>query len=134
MKKKDILIPGLLAFSCARGPVQEYITTGPLVDEDARVQLAVYFLPTPSADPIAVLATAVAELDPGLHLVDTNAVRPEIRQMARRMRMDVAENYAPPEEGLIVRSGFGVSAEQARAVQRCREALVMDFAYPRRQM
>lgn len=134
MRAENLLVLALLGCGCARSPVQEYIPAGPLVHMGAHVQLAVYFLPRPTADPMTALEVTLAELDPSLHVTDTIQTSPTTRQMVCRMRRAVSEDYAPPEEDLIELCGFGISAEQARAVQGCREALVLDFAYPREQV
>jgi uncharacterized protein YegJ (DUF2314 family) len=137
---KVVTIGLMLAFfaSCANdpgpelSPPREVVPAGPLTTPLVRFQFAVYYLPTPSGDPSAVLKRVMTERPQQFKNVEAINAPPDEPVVHARLRRDVQSGFAPPGMTSLQYFGRGLSREQAEAVQKSEQAFVMEFAYPRK--
>src|SRR5271157_3316986 len=118
-----------LCVSCTQTDVAEVVPAGPLMAPSVRFQFAVYYLPTPSGDPLSALERALAAKPPRFKRVDAIEASPRDPVVCACLRRDVREAYAPPRVEVLQRFGRGLSQEQVTALQKSEQAFVMDFAH-----
>jgi uncharacterized protein YegJ (DUF2314 family) len=97
-------------------------------------QYAVYLLPTASAHNRNVLAGLrdVLRKFPEMKLVDEIPAQPQSTYISAHFEEHAREKYAPPSMKLLRYSGRGLTATQARELQECKEALLLDFSHPKK--
>src|SRR5262249_15934582 len=88
------LILGLLGAACATRPSADPLR-GPLRSSRITFQLAVYYLPAPTSDPLPRLDSLVARDFPGLRRVAQLPATDRGRFVAARMERDVQGSYVP---------------------------------------
>lgn len=113
---------------------QEFIPAGELMDTTAQFQFAIYYLPTPTQDPVQVLARQLAATPRGLRLVKVLPESPAEGVLAVRVETDVREKYPAPSLSALQYFGRGVDKAQAQALQGSAQVLVMSFAHPRQDV
>jgi hypothetical protein len=92
-------------------------------------QYAVYFSPTPSKDPKAVLQTVLRARSNHPVLVEKPPRSLAKPVMTAYLEKDVAQQYAPPDLKMLQHFGRGLSREQAQAVQKSGQVLIMTFGH-----
>lgn len=102
----------------------------PMTTEAVRFQLAVYYLPVPVRDPVAVLESTVLREHPGLEIPEEKPEAPPGLTVSADIVEDVPAGYAPPDLDSLQYFGHGLSREQAQALQQSTSALVLDFTHP----
>jgi uncharacterized protein YegJ (DUF2314 family) len=126
----------LLLCSCAKKREQKMVPAGSPMTEFIHFQFAIYYLPVPANDPLAVLRHLVAAEHKNLTIVDEIkwAEAPTGMVVRARIAKNVQEEYAPPNMEALQYFGHGVSREQAQALQKCEQALVLDFGHPKQSV
>ncbi|MGQ0602580.1 MAG: DUF2314 domain-containing protein [Anaerolineales bacterium] len=111
-KSRQLILPG--------GLIQEYIA----------FQFAIFYLPTPSADPLVTLSQFLNRWFFQFHQVDKvyPATRPQI---SARVLKDVKKSYTPPDLDSLRYLSRGLDHNQAYALQNSEQALVLDFGCPK---
>jgi len=123
-----------LCISCARGSIQserDFIPAGSPMEPFIRFQFAIYYLPTPSRDPLVVLRELLATKESPPTLIDELPEQPDRSLVHARLNADVQTEYAPPDVDLLQYFGHGLTPEQAEQLQESRQAFLMDFAHPK---
>jgi uncharacterized protein YegJ (DUF2314 family) len=107
------------------------IPAGELIDDVIAYEFAVYYMPRATKDPSAELDRLLAEdfatFQRAAEFVE-DLKRPTI---VPRYEKNVAERYAPPDLESLKYFGRGLDRKQALALQECREAYIVEFAYPK---
>lgn len=119
-------------FSAAWANAAKPFPSGPAQSELIEFQLAVYYMPTPTGDPLTALRSIVRRDWPALAVVKQPPAHPAGLQVSARMEMDVKTNYKPPDANSLGRFGHGLNKSQADAVQGSRQALTLDFSHPKK--
>jgi hypothetical protein len=121
----------LLLCSCSKKPEQTLFPAGSPMADSIQFQYAVYMLPIHAKNPSAVLQEALAEKYAGLKLVAE--IPKESREMvvSAHLQKHVQQEYAPPDMEYLQHFGYGVSQEQAQALQKSEEAFVLQFSHPK---
>jgi len=102
--------------------------------ESITFEYAVYLLPNAkSRDAQAVLRHAIARY-PSLRLVDELSKNPEAMLLHAYVKQDVAHSYAPPGLDSLRYSAHGLSDREASDLQHSTNALILDFAHPRKDV
>ena len=109
----------------------EPIGAGALMDDHIMFEFAIYYLPTPTKEPLGELDTFLKGKFKGFEKVEKISPPKTGRAIAARVVTNVEESYAPPSFESLRYSGRGLSHEQARAVQGSKAVLLLDFAYSR---
>ncbi|MDP9989808.1 uncharacterized protein YegJ (DUF2314 family) [Variovorax boronicumulans] len=109
-------------------PAGSPVAAGPI-----HFQFAIYYPKRPAAEPLTSLRNRLAQISGSPKLV-TAAPPPasltEAIVLARWNTTTVQKDYRPPSTDLLQRFGRGLSREQAEALQRTEQALILDFAHP----
>jgi uncharacterized protein YegJ (DUF2314 family) len=124
----------LLANACSspEKPKQIDAPAGSPMAPIMHFQLAVYSLPTPSKDPLAVLREALPKEHPNLKLVDKELPKtPGEMLVSARTLTNVKEEYPPPDLKSLKYFGHGLDPKQAQALQESGQVFVLDFAHPK---
>lgn len=97
-------------------------------------QYAVYLLPTTSSHNLNALTALRDALEkfPEMKLVDEIPEQPQGMYISARLERHAREKYAPPSMKSLRYSGRGLTASQARELQECKEALLLDFSHPKK--
>jgi uncharacterized protein YegJ (DUF2314 family) len=94
-------------------------------------RFAVYFLPVATIDPEVVLRGILKKNYPLLELVPKVRDEPKGMTVAARIEKVVIQNYPPPSVEDLEYLGKGLKQEQVIALQKSRQAIVLDFAHPK---
>ena len=118
--------------SCSRRADKGLVLAGSLMADSIRFQYAVYLLPLPphSVDPSAALHEALVSKYSDLKLVDEIPRESQAALIHARVQKNVPQEYPPPDMKSLQYFGHDVSPEQAQALQKCNEALILEFAHP----
>ncbi len=109
---------------------QEPVPAGALMDDAIHFQYAVYYLPSPSGDPLAVLRQLLSKEKGGPGLVDELPKKPPTEPIvAVRTTENVQQDYTPPDMQFIKYFGHGLSKQQAEQLQKSGFVIIMDFAH-----
>jgi uncharacterized protein YegJ (DUF2314 family) len=112
----------------------EPVTAGsPVTDGPIHFQLAIYYPTRPATDPMASLRSHLAKLGGNPKLVSSAPSPASVTEavvLARLNTTTVQKEYRPPAMDQLLRFGRGLSREQAEALQRTEQALILDFAHP----
>ena len=111
------------------GAAQQKFAAGSPMANEIVFQYAVYFLPTPSNDPMAVLQATLRAKPTYPRLVGEaprNFAKPV---MTAQLLKDVAHQYTPPDLNALQYFGRGLSRDQALALQQSQQAMVMNFGH-----
>src|SRR5215471_150649 len=131
-----VCVSFLLVCSCSRNSSKKGLPTGPAMSRFIHFELAVYLPPTPSASrrqPMLVLTESLRDY-PGLKLVDKLPEQPQVMLVRAHLNESVKDTYAPPSVESLQYSGRGLSSEQAQALQKSTQALVLQFAHPQKEV
>jgi hypothetical protein len=82
-------------------------------------------------NPSAVLQEALAKKYSGLKLVAGIPKEPREMVVSARLQKHVQQEYAPPGMESLQYFGYGLSQEQAQALQKSEEAFVLQFSHPK---
>ncbi|MBZ5521607.1 MAG: DUF2314 domain-containing protein [Acidobacteriia bacterium] len=127
-------ISGALALlsSCSKSkPQQTVVLAGMSMANSMRFEFAVYLLPRSAGDPSAVLREALAGKYSSLKEVAEIPSAPRGMLVHARLERHALREYPPPDLKSLSYSGYGLSAEQAQALQRSDEAFILEFAHPK---
>ncbi|HLZ13536.1 MAG TPA: DUF2314 domain-containing protein [Candidatus Acidoferrum sp.] len=109
-------------------------TAGSPVGPFIHFQYAVYLLPTHNRDPFEALRHILAIGPLRAKLVDKLPEEPAGLFVRARLEMNVAKNYVPPKFDVVARFGHGLTEEQNNRFQQSKEAFILDFAHPSRDV
>jgi uncharacterized protein YegJ (DUF2314 family) len=104
------------------------------MSESIRFQYAVYLLPmhgTGTRKVPALLRDAMAK-HPDLTVVEAIPEHPQAMLVRAYIRSDVKQAYAPPDMKALQYFGRDVSGEQAKALQDSSNAVILEFAHPKK--
>jgi uncharacterized protein YegJ (DUF2314 family) len=119
----------LLLPSLAGAAQQQRFPGGPPMSNTVAFQYAVYFLATPSKDPMAVLRATLRTKPTNPQLV-SEPPRTLAKPVATaHLIKDVADRYPAPDLKSLQYFGRGLSRQQALALQKSEQALVMNFGH-----
>jgi uncharacterized protein YegJ (DUF2314 family) len=116
---------------CSKKTQSEMIPAGPLMAESIHLQFAVYYLPLPTGKPLSVLTKLIDGKYRKVNLVAQMREMPGELLVSAHVQDDVMVKYAPPDVKSLQYFGHGITHEQALALQKCKQALVLDFGYPK---
>jgi uncharacterized protein YegJ (DUF2314 family) len=131
LKSSSILV--LITFaSLASG---EVVPKGALISDVIHFEFAVYYLPTSSSNPLDALNKAItADKQVGFKKVSKLPKTLKGRVLMAHLENDVGTKYAPPDIDFLKYFGRGIDLAQARALQTSKQALILDFAYPKTEV
>lgn len=109
---------------------QENFPAGSPIAESIYFQFAVYYLPVPDKDPLPILRQWLAEEHKDVRIVDHIPAKPDGMVVRAYILETVGDEYRPPDMDWLHYFGRGVSREQAEALQKSEQALILDFAHP----
>ena len=136
-----VLLYSLSLASCSDGPQPvmvkppareasyEPIAAGPLMDEQIAFELAVYYLPQPTKDPLAELDVLLKGKDAFFRRIEKIEKQVASPTLAARLETDPKSVYAPPDLDSLQYFGRGLSREQAESLQQTESVLILDFSY-----
>lgn len=119
----------LLAVSSARAAAP--FPAGPAQAPLARMQIAVYYPAPPTSDPLALMRTLAPEFKVFSVISELPKDKPGKAILLGMMEKDVQKNYTVPSVEALAHFGRSLSAQQKQALQGARQALVMNFMYPK---
>jgi uncharacterized protein YegJ (DUF2314 family) len=127
---------GLLAVvlfwpNAASAAQQQKFPAGSPMKDTVVFQYAVYFLPKPAKDPKAVLQAVLRTRPNSPRLVEKPPRSLAKPVMTAYVEKEVAQRYAPPDLEALQYSGRGLSRQQAQALQKSGQALIMTFGHTR---
>ena len=100
------------------------------MEDHISFQFAVYYLPTPAADPLAALDELLASHQTltfqRVERVELGTERPAV--MAR-IDAEPQKEYAPPNADYLQHFGRGLSPDEAESLQGTEAVLILDWAY-----
>ncbi|MCK4866171.1 MAG: DUF2314 domain-containing protein [Gammaproteobacteria bacterium] len=133
--KTNIFFLVLIISGCFSSPVlaekqQQLIPAGSLMSKSIHFQFAVYYLPAAKKDPVKVLKQLLRLKGLNFKLVDKIPKSPKKMFMQVRLEKNVLKNYSAPGLDTLKYSGRGLSKKQARVLQKSKQALIVNFAYP----
>jgi uncharacterized protein YegJ (DUF2314 family) len=124
-----------LCSSCSKQvEANNAVGVGPLMADTINIQFAIYYLPTPTKDPQALLRTFLAKEGATLKLVDKIPEVPKQMLVSPYMEENVISEYMPPDMESLTYTGRGLSRDQAEKLQSSERAFVMNIAYPKEQL
>lgn len=113
--------------SMAATPLAQGSTQAPFI----RFQIAIYYVEQPLAEPLATLRASAARQAGSLTLVDGPLPNvPGTAMASARMEYNVGKNYQPPSMAQLKHFARALSPQQMSALQKSRQALIMDFTHP----
>jgi uncharacterized protein YegJ (DUF2314 family) len=121
----------LLLCSCSKTPEPNLVPAGSPMADSIRFQYAVYMLPIPAKNPSVVLQQALAKKYAGLKLVTEIPKDPREMVASAHLQRRAQRDYSPPTMEDLQYSGEGISRQQAQALQKSKEAFVLQFAHPK---
>jgi len=102
--------------------------------ESIHYQFAVYLLPAHGTDPAVVLQKVLSKKSATLKLVDAITKDPQEMVVHAHMQKNVQHEYAPPSMDSLQYFGYGITREQAQALQKSEEAFILEFAHPKQHV
>lgn len=110
---------------------EHLLSAGALVSESASFELAVYQLPKCKQDPKRLVEKLLKEKYQELAWVNEFQKQPDRIQIRYRVEEDVQHNFAPPSLNSLQHFANGLSNEQKLALQSSKQAIILQFAYPK---
>lgn len=110
---------------------QHLVPAGSPIADSIQFEYAVYMLPTRAKNPSVVLRELMAKKYASLKLVGEISDSPREMVLSARLQNHVQQEYAPPDMESLQYSGYGLSQEQARALQKSEEAFILQFSHPK---
>lgn len=123
-----------LPLAVAAKPTAEAFPAGSPVAERVHFQLAIYYSPAATADPLALFRARLAKIKEAPLLV---VKLPEDKSQAyvlAQLEKNVQTNYRPPDLQSLQYFGRGLSRKQAEDLQGSKQALVLDFVHPKKRI
>ena len=99
-----------------------------------RFEYAIYYLPQPTDDPIRAIEHLVAQHFSTAKIVAELPDKPTEKCLRARLEVDVRGKYVPPDLKSLGYFGRGLTREQAEALQESKQALILDFAHPKKEV
>jgi uncharacterized protein YegJ (DUF2314 family) len=130
------LVLSVFCSTCSRKPDENLVPAGPMMADSIHFEYGVYLLPTPVPvkDPMGALHDALVGKYPDLKLVDEIPKGPKLMLLRAHIQKNARKEYAPPEMKSLQYFGRGISQEQAIALQKSDEVLILDFGHPKEQV
>ncbi len=97
-------------------------------------QFAVYYLPLPSKDPSATLRQILTRKPDKLKLVERMPDTPDELLVCAHVLNAVQKEYPPPAIKSLRYFGHGLTQEQMNALQKCKQAFILDFRHPKKNV
>ncbi len=97
-------------------------------------QYAVYFLPRHTKNPSTVLHELLAKKYSNLKLVEKLPEKPDEMFLKAGLETDVQHQYVPPDLLGLSYFGHGLTQKQKQDLQKSREAFVVSFTHPKRDV
>lgn len=110
-------------------PKQEAIPAGALMDQSIRFQYAIYYLPSPLADPLVALQELLSKEKSPPTLVNELPDKPGKPVIYGHSVTEVQTKYAPPDTQSLQYFGRGLTRDQAEQLQKSRQVFIMEFAH-----
>lgn len=107
------------------------LPAGPQLASLIHYQLAIYYPAPPVKPPLPALQARLKALPQAPQLVERAPDEPSGPVMLATFEKNALKTYAPPSMDMIKYFGRGLSHEQAVAMQKADQALIMDFGHPR---
>ena len=101
--------------------------------ETITYELAIYFLPAPSADPISQLRQLLGRESSMFRQADEVGEDIQESVVAAYLGTDLKE-YRPPDVGTLKYCGRGLTLEECEKLQSTEHVLILNFAYPRQHV
>lgn len=122
--------PGLAAATAK----QTLFPAGSPMSEVIHFQYAIYYLPKPAQDPRLILKQQLKQKSVPFRLV--KRVPKKTRSMLLDMWLEnqVQRRYSPPDMESLKYFAHGMSREQAQALQKSQQALIINFVYQRQHL
>lgn len=102
------------------------------MQEHISFQFAIYYLPEPQRDPLAALESLLKRNPAIFQRVDKIKHNEQVPTMAARLESDPQRKYAPPGRDLLHRFGYGLSRDEASALQQTKSVLILDWSYSKK--
>ena len=110
-------------------PKQEAIPAGVLMDQSIRFRYAIYYLPSPPADPLVALQELLSKEKRPPALVNELPDKPGKPVIYGRSVTEVQTKYAPPDMRSLQYFGRGLTRDQAEELQKSRQVFIMECAH-----
>jgi uncharacterized protein YegJ (DUF2314 family) len=123
----------LLTFvSCSKKPQNLPSSFESPMAPSMRFEFAVYLLPGSHKDPAAALRQALAAQHAKVKLVtDQLPNEPQEPLLYAHLNKNAQQDYPPPSMKSLRYHGQAITGEQGRALQKCEQVYILDFAHPR---
>jgi len=121
----------LLLCACSKKPEQHLVPAGSPIADSIQFEYAVYMLPIHAKNPSVALQELLAKKYASLKLVAEMPNAPREMVLSARLQKHVQKEYAPPDMESLLHSGYGLSPEQAQALQKSEEAFILRFSHPK---
>jgi uncharacterized protein YegJ (DUF2314 family) len=122
-----------LAIACldCRAQAHAPIPAGPLLVGPIHFEFAIYYPESPTKQPMTVLKERMRVSESVLKLVTSVPDKPPAGAvLVATLNTTAQKNYRPPDLQMVQRFGRGLTRDQAQALQRAEQALILDFAHP----
>ena len=132
-----LIAGGTLCPSCSQRSSEQssdpQSTTGELMEDQITYQFAVYYLPTPTTEPLAELNALLAQQQQPLMFrrVDEINGQEASPTVAAHLEADPQTAYTPPDLEYLQRFGRGLTPAEAEALQTTQAVLILDWSYPK---
>ena len=138
-KSKTLLYGTFIAFSlqftsCSAKSPQNQVIAGSPMSASVHFQFAVYLPPNAVKDPQKSLREALQANYPSLKFVEAVPQNASGMMVSGRIQGNVEKEYPPPSIEELQYFGRGLSEEQAKRLQKSKQALILDFAHPSEQV
>lgn len=111
----------------------DLISPRSLQDEVIAYTFAIYYLPQPRTDPVAMLGNLLTNKFQGFHQADSLSGEETAPTVAVWTSENPHNDCPPPDLESIQLFNHGVSPQQAVALQTTQTAMVLNFSYPAEQ-
>lgn len=120
--------------ACTKEPFHRSTPANATMAESIGFEFAVYYLPTPTNDPLETLKHEAAAEVSELNVVEKIPETPLTPMVHAHLERDIKNNYPPPDIKALQYFGRGLSKEQAQTLQDSGQALILDFAHPKKDV
>lgn len=129
-----VLVSCLSGVSYAGPNAQLPVPAGSPMREYIHYQLAIYYLPKSNQDPLLTLRRYLARTPGTFKLVKKISKSPKGLLLQAHLNRNVQKEYSPPPMDSLKYFAHGLNRKQAQALQKSRQALILNFAYPRKHV
>lgn len=127
-----LIIFGLIHNPVLSAPKQTLVPAGSPTSNSIHFQYAIYYLPSSKEDPKKILNRLIESKGMPFKLIDKIPKEPKAPFIQARLEKNVPKNYAVASLNSLKYSGRGLSKEQAQTLQKSKQALILNFAYPKK--